>query len=224
MNVLLSKPIGYCYGVTNAINIAKNIKNKHQDKNVYIYTKCYGEANITIKVNDKIIASFSHTGYISYLGDLTKDDVVTISYTARKDINYKSSTIFLSSLNQSVFEDFYYDTLANSMQNVIVDKNTISGQFTANKDNTQIMFSIPYDKGWKIFVDSNLVELENIKEAFCAVTVNKGTHDIKLMYFPNGLEIGLVCSVFGILVFLTYIVISKNRKNSESNGYNKKNI
>ena len=37
MNVLLSKPIGYCYGVTNAINIAKNIKNKHQDKNVYIF-------------------------------------------------------------------------------------------------------------------------------------------------------------------------------------------
>ena len=37
MNVLLSKPIGYCYGVTNAINIAKNIINKHQDKNVYIF-------------------------------------------------------------------------------------------------------------------------------------------------------------------------------------------
>lgn len=195
-----------------------------EDKNVYIYTKCYGESNITIKVNERIIASFSHTGYISYLGDLTKEDVITISYTARRDINNKSSTIFLSSLNQSVFEDFYYDTLSNSMQNVTFNKNTISGKFTATKDNTQIMFSIPYDKGWKVFVDGNLTNLENIKNAFCAVTVNEGTHDIKLVYAPNGLEIGAVCSGLGLLIFVAYIVITKYRKNSETNSYKAKNI
>ena len=110
------------------------------------------------------------------------------------------------------------------MQNVTLNKNTISGQFTATKDNTQIMFSIPYDKGWKVFVNGNLTDLENIKNAFCVVTVNEGTHDIKLVYVPNGLEIGAICSGLGLLIFIAYIVITKYRKNSETNSYKAKNI
>ena len=35
--VTLLKPIGHCFGVINAINIAKEVREKHKDQNVYVF-------------------------------------------------------------------------------------------------------------------------------------------------------------------------------------------
>lgn len=35
--VTLLKPIGHCFGVINAINLAKEVREKHKDKNIYVF-------------------------------------------------------------------------------------------------------------------------------------------------------------------------------------------
>ena len=37
MEVIELKPFGYCYGVEEALKIIEEVKDKHQDKNVYVF-------------------------------------------------------------------------------------------------------------------------------------------------------------------------------------------
>ena len=76
--ITLLKPIGHCFGVLKAIEIAKETKEKYKDKNIYVFgllvhneevVKALEENNIkTIEMNED--------NAIELLNKFTKDDVV----------------------------------------------------------------------------------------------------------------------------------------------------
>lgn len=190
--------------------------NPIEENNVYIYTKSNGSCNLTIKLNDRIITSSSYSGYISYLGNLTKNDKITIKYSAKSDFSNKDVTIFLSSMNNDIFEAYYYDTLDHSVKNVEYNGNKISCDYTAEND-TQLIFSVPYDKGWDIYIDGKEVKTKSIMDAFIGVDINEGYHEIQLVYIPYGFGLGWKTSIFSLsLCFIYIIVCKKNQKNKKT--------
>lgn len=52
--------------------------------------------------------------------------------------------------------------------------------------------SIPYDKGWKIWVDGTAVSGRPVFDAFLGVDLESGEHKIRLSYEPQGLKTGAV--------------------------------
>lgn len=52
--------------------------------------------------------------------------------------------------------------------------------------------SIPYDKGWKIWVDGTAVSGRPVFDAFQGVDLEPGEHKIRLSYEPQGLKTGAV--------------------------------
>ena len=52
--------------------------------------------------------------------------------------------------------------------------------------------SIPYDKGWKIWVDGTAVSGRPVFEAFLGVDLEPGEHKLRLSYEPQGLKTGAV--------------------------------
>lgn len=52
--------------------------------------------------------------------------------------------------------------------------------------------SIPYDKGWKIWVDGTAVSGRPVFDAFLGVDLEPGEHKIRLSYEPQGLKTGAV--------------------------------
>ena len=76
--ITLLKPIGHCFGVLKAIEIAKETKEKYKDKNIYVFgllvhneevVKALEENNIkTIEINED--------NALELLNKFTKDDVV----------------------------------------------------------------------------------------------------------------------------------------------------
>ena len=76
--ITLLKPIGHCFGVLKAIEIAKETKEKYKDKNIYVFgllvhneevVKALEENNIkTIEMNED--------NAVELLNKFTKDDVV----------------------------------------------------------------------------------------------------------------------------------------------------
>lgn len=181
------------------------------NKNVYIYTKCNEGCNLTINKNDKIITSESYSGYISYIGDISLDDTIKISYKIKNICEDKKITIFLGSLNQNVFESFYEDTLNNSLKNVKYKGNQITATFESNKNDNQLFFTIPFDKGWNIFIDNKKVETKNIKDAFIGINIDEGKHNILLKYTPQEFFLGVYISLIGILILTIYLLITKGR-------------
>ena len=55
--------------------------------------------------------------------------------------------------------------------------------------------SIPYDKGWKIWVDGTAVSGRPVFDAFLGVDLEPGEHKIRLSCEPQGLKTGAVITI-----------------------------
>ena len=75
-------------------------------------------------------------------------------------------------------------------------------------DDEVIYTSIPYDKGFSVFVDGSKVEYTKVFDTFIGLEVSKGKHVIEFKYMPRGLKLGSCMSFIGIFAF----IISKKVK------------
>jgi uncharacterized membrane protein YfhO len=82
-----------------------------------------------------------------------------------------------------------------------------TGSVTAEKDQV-LLTTIPYDKGWKAYVDGKKVPVKAFKKAFVSIPVKKGEHTITFTYLPEGFVAGvalfIVC-IGGFIIFVRFI-------------------
>lgn len=80
---------------------------------------------------------------------------------------------------------------------------TIKGTVSAPKDAT-LLLTIPYEKGWQVFVDGKKASSYELLETFLAVDFEKGTHEIVLKYHILGLKEGIFISLISFCLLLGY--------------------
>ena len=80
------------------------------------------------------------------------------------------------------------------------------------KDDGVMMLSLPYSEGWKIFVDGEEADKFIIGSAFTGIGLNKGSHNIQMIYTTPGLFYGAVVT-FVSLALTMAVFIGKARKN-----------
>lgn len=77
----------------------------------------------------------------------------------------------------------------------------------------QILFlSIPKDSGWSVFLDGESVEPVTVLNAFMAIPMSEGTHDIELKYVSTGFREGLLITGISLLGFLALWFITVRHK------------
>ena len=76
--VTLLKPIGHCFGVLKAIEIAKSVKEKHQDKNVYVFGLLVHNEEVVMGLDKAGIKTveFNQDNALEVLKKFNKNDVV----------------------------------------------------------------------------------------------------------------------------------------------------
>lgn len=82
-----------------------------------------------------------------------------------------------------------------------------TGSVTAEKDQV-LLTTIPYDKGWKAYVDGKKVPVKAFKKAFVSIPVKKGEHTITFTYLPEGFVAGVVLFIVcigGFIIFVRFI-------------------
>lgn len=83
--------------------------------------------------------------------------------------------------------------------------------FTAVADmasDNLMFFSVPYEKGFKAYVDGNEEEIIKADYGFMAVMVPKGEHTIDFVYTPTYIKEGMYLSLGGLVILL--ILLGKN--------------
>ena len=70
------------------------------------------------------------------------------------------------------------------------------------KKDKEVVFSIPYSKGWTLYVDSKKQETNKANRMFLGARINRGQHQIELKYLSPGMKAGCTASVLGLLVVL----------------------
>ncbi len=98
-----------------------------------------------------------------------------------------------------------------SSSEIIFDKNTFRSKINLTKDNL-VFYSIPYDLGWKAYIDGEETEIIKVDAGFMAVLGHKGENKIEFKYYPKGLNEGLIISTVSIVIMVAYLTINYRKK------------
>ncbi|MBE6614666.1 MAG: hypothetical protein E7631_05095, partial [Ruminococcaceae bacterium] len=77
----------------------------------------------------------------------------------------------------------------------------ITGTITAAEDRTTVFTSIPYDAGWKVYVDGEETEVFCLMDALLGFSITPGTHEIQLKYRPDCVKYGLILTLTGVALY-----------------------
>lgn len=116
---------------------------------------------------------------------------------------------------------FKYDSILDiKHDDFIVDKEKTSGDNIVGTinvtDKEYFILNIPYDKGFKIYVDGENQKYEIANTSFIGFNIDKGIHSIQIIYEAPFKKLGSYISLFGVIILI--IICFKERKyNHEKN-------
>lgn len=120
-------------------------------------------------------------------------------------INFGKGTYEIKNLKSYIWrkdkEDSKNQTLCRS--DFIPDKQATKGNKIAGTIETKeagtLITSIPFDENFIVSIDGKKAETEKVNAAFLGVKVEKGIHNIEIIYHSPGLKTGEIISVIGLL-------------------------
>lgn len=99
------------------------------------------------------------------------------------------------------------------LQNIQITDTSVQGDIFIPEESKSILFtSIPYDPGWKVWIDGQKAAVRRIGRAFLGVELTKGQHEITFRFTPKGYQTGKAISGVSLLVLLL-LIITATRKN-----------
>lgn len=203
----------------------KNIEHEKESDGLFLYTITDGESSGEIKItytatksgmlyawtniksSDDVhvkSANINHSykveaqRYIFPIGYYKKGEVAVISVDAEKRGNNR---ICVAQLNDEVMEKGYAALNDETLSVTNHGSSVIEGKINVNEDGL-FMTSVPYEKGWKLYVDGNAVDTKEVLGAFTGADLTKGEHTIKLTYKPEGFTVGLIAGIAALLLFI----------------------
>ena len=109
--------------------------------------------------------------------------------------------LYIYSFNGDKFNKFYQDVSNNSLVITNFKEDHIKGQI--NVDKNQIIYtSIPYDEGWKVYIDGKKTDTFSIGNALLGFNAKEGLHTVELKYDIKYFNIGADITVLGIIIFV----------------------
>lgn len=139
-----------------------------------------------------------NNGYILDLGQRKRGDHVTVTAENKETLAFttyyfkeKPWKKLLQNLNSAPFQIISFSSTQ------------IEGYLNAPRSG-YLVFSIPYEPGWKMEMDGVLVEPRLFEGMFLSLPVTRGHHQITLTYLPAGFVPGVIISLTSLGIFLFY--------------------
>lgn len=172
---------------------------------VYAYIQTSNVEKITVNYDGNVKEyELDKKQQIVDLGLCEKDKPITLKNEA------ENGTLKVSSyaLDEDNFIEAYNEFNKNPLIINHHDETNINGIITATQDGL-LFTSIPYEKGWHVWVDSKEVTPIAFEDALIALNLNKGTHTVEFHYEPEGLNIGKAISISCLIVLALIITIKR---------------
>lgn len=125
-------------------------------------------------------------------------------------------------LNQDVYSDAVSTLASQPFEIDVFDDGHVHGTYSAQEDGL-LFTTIPYDSGWTVKVNGQVVEPEIAQDTFLAIPISAGDNDIEMSYLPPGLIIGTGVSLVSIALYIFFALLFARRDKrhaSDSGGGN----
>lgn len=174
------------------------------------------EKSFTLQVNGEHYVSNSIYTRIISLGYREAGEEMDLAFRLDDgNLYFFKTTDYVFTLDMDAFEKAYETLRATSL--VTEERSTddhIFGSITTHEENKTIMTTIPYDAGWKVYVDGKRVETYAVYgESMMAFDIEGvGEHSIEFRYMPDIYVIGGVISGASILIYALLIALDIRKK------------
>ena len=180
------------------------------NQNIYLYIN--GSNVNGFEVDDKYYSITSDEYYTVDVGTKEIGDVkVKINF---KDNNDDGIIKFYAyAIDDDKFKEFYNEINKNILKVTSYSDTLIEGDVTLKSDKVMLS-TIAYDTGWKVYVDGKSVDTYKIADSYLAFDIKKGSHKIKLVYYPDGMKLGIITTFISLAIIFIYAIFSdKKQKN-----------
>ncbi len=112
-------------------------------------------------------------------------------------------------------------SINNTHSNFVIDPVKTKGDVISGSVNVlesgYFNLSIPYDKGYNIYVDGKEVSYQKVNKSFIGFKIKPGNHDIVIKYTASWLKLGETVSIIGLCLLIVTIFVNKGVKRHEKN-------
>ena len=135
----------------------------------------------------------------------------TIQLFGRLNKHGQREAFHVYSMNEKLFEEGMERLRDESFEIEEYKSRKIKGRINALEDG-YFYTSIPYEKGWRLFVDGKETEIKPFEGAMIGVELAKGEHSIVLRYTPFGFGAGVLISIAALIMLIAAIIITGRRQ------------
>ena len=226
INALVSSMVGEDIKVYSPLDKKKvsstdfKFKNKTDEKYLYVGFRYKIPINVDyfaeLYVNGDFVNTLSseNSGILRMDNNFDDDINLSLRYLNEKEEANKliEDSIVLYTFNNDKYLEVIDKLNKNQMKVDFVRGNKAKGYIKSSSKST-LFTSIPYEKGWKVYVDGKKQKTLKIGDEWVGVELDKGEHIVEFKFIPTGLYTGLIISISSI----TILVIYAKRKKSISN-------
>lgn len=184
-----------------------------ENKHAYLFVNSTSFDNIEININNYPVSQNVNDPYIYDIGIIKPDDDVLITCYIDEDHNYGNIYFFPFSVNYEKLDKAYDILEKSAMEITSFEETDIKGTIKLGKDQ-MIYTSIPYDKGWNVYIDGEKAndKIFALQDALLAINADAGEHEIEFKFVPQGMYYGFIGTTLGILLLLAWLIFKRKLK------------
>lgn len=212
------------YGESFDDNMVFTIPVEEDMEELYIFYDGTQVENAEIAVDGTIVTQGDIDSYMLPIGKVEKGSTLMVRFKLKGETPDGYVRLSAADFQTPLFESLVKAMTAQAFEIEEMTDRHIAGRVTAG-ENQKLLFSIPYDAGWEILVDGEPAESEKIGNAFLAVSLTPGEHQVSLTFTPPGFVPGAWLSVGCLGIYILVCALSpfirkkrlewESRKNSE---------
>ena len=134
-------------------------------------------------------------------------------YLEQDEIEIDNAYFYYESGN--VLKKWHEDAIRTSCDVNKITSSHLIAKVNVSNDADLIVFTMPYEKDWLVYVDGNKVNAKPVMNSLLSIdNIEAGEHIIELRYIPRGLVIGSVVSVICLITTFCIFFLSKRTKST----------
>lgn len=189
------------------------------DYEIFVYFPSEYKRGVDLKLNGEDWGEYftNETYRIVSLGRQSTGEEFTLSMTLQEERVYMKNNInYFYYLDEELFSQVMPRLAKGGYDIASFTDDHFTGTVTANEDATYMLLTIPYDEGWKIYVDGEATESFEVLDCLTAIELSPGEHTVEMKYSPWCVKYGALISAVSVLAFaaacFTETVIMRKRE------------
>lgn len=185
-----------------------------EKKGIYLYFNAPEVQSAELYVNGVSKESyFTHTNWnVVYAGRYEPGETVTVRLSCLQESLRITNALFYQE-NQDSLALWHENAESDHVSLIKNSSSHLTGTVQIPEGKENLVFSIPYETGWKIKADGKRMEQKEVLGALLAVELPAGTHTIEMQYVPEGLFPSVWISLFAFAVLMFLLINDKIKDN-----------